>query len=106
MKKRKFTLSSLNKKKYEQSKKVDELRKSWNPLPVRGSTLPRLSSTIEKHSNFINCKQKCMNVGKFKGVDIDRVPLYYLRWVSKNIELNETELALLRKVIKYLEKPK
>ena len=103
MKKRKYTRSSLRKKKYEQSKKVDELRKSWNPLPVRGATLPRLSSTIEKKSNFINCKQKYMNVGKYKGIDIIRVPLNYLIWVSKNIELNETELTLLRKTISLLK---
>ena len=91
---------ALQKKKLEQSKKVDELAKSWNPLPERGKTLPRLNSTIEKNSNFINCKQGYMNMGKYKGIDIKSVPIWYLRWVKANIQLNDTELNLIKKYIK------
>ena len=97
--KNKLRKEALQKKKLEQSKKVDELAKSWNPLPVRGQTLPRLNSTIEKNSNFINCKQAYMNVGKYKGIDITSVPIWYLKWVVNNIQLNESELKLIRKTI-------
>jgi hypothetical protein len=86
--------------KYEQSAKVDALVKSWNPLPVRGQTLPRLSSTIQKNSNFINCRQGVMNVGKYKGIELKDVPVWYLKWVVNNIELNQTELEMIRKRIK------
>jgi uncharacterized protein (DUF3820 family) len=91
---------ALMKKKIEQSKKVEQLAKSWNPLPVKGKSSKRLSSTIEKHSNFINCKQQCMNVGKYKGINIEDVPSWYLKWAAKNIELNQSELTLIRKFIK------
>lgn len=98
----KLRKAALEKKKLEQSKRVDELAKSWNPLPVRGQTLPRLTSTIEKNSNFINCKQGYMNKGKYKGVDITSVPLWYLKWVVNNIQLNDSELKLIRKIINNL----
>ena len=85
------------KKKYEQSAKVEALAKSWNPLPERGKTLKRLSSTIERHSNFINCKQGIMNVGKYKGIELKDVPIWYLKWVVNNIQLNQTELEIIKK---------
>lgn len=88
------------KRKYELAAKVDALVKSWNPLPERGKTLPRLSSTIEKNSNFINCKQGVMNVGKYKGIELKDVPVWYLKWVANNIQLNKTELEIIRKRIK------
>jgi hypothetical protein len=78
------------------AEKVELLRKSWNPLPVRGQKQKRLSYTIEKRSNFINCKQRVFNVGKYKGIDINEVPKWYISWVKANIELNDTELQLLK----------
>jgi hypothetical protein len=88
----------LRLKKQKQSQKVTDLAKSWNPLPIRGQKQKRLSFTIDKHSNFINCKHKYFNMGKYKGVDIKYVPLSYISWVRKNIELNETELNLLKTI--------
>jgi hypothetical protein len=91
---------ALQAKKLEQSKKVDELAKSWNPLPVRGQTLPRINKEFSTNSNFINCAQRCMNKGKYQGIDIKDVPVWYLKWVVDNITLNQSELNLIRKVIK------
>lgn len=86
-----------NKKRAEE---VDKLAASWNPLPVRGQQQVRLSSTIESNSNFINCKQKYFNKGKYKGIDVKDVPRWYLKWVVDNIQLNQSELNLIRKTIK------
>jgi uncharacterized protein (DUF3820 family) len=91
---------NFRKQKLEQSQKVKDLASSWNPLPVRGQSQIRLSTTVDKHSNFINCKQRYMNVGKYKGIDIKDVPFWYIKWVLKNIQLNETELNLIRKRLK------
>ncbi len=90
--------AALELKKRTLAEKVDLLRKSWNPLPVRGQSNKRLTHTIEKRSNFINCKQRVFNVGKYKGIDIKEVPLSYIRWVKENIELNYTELQLLKTI--------
>lgn len=79
---------------------IQKLSKSWNPLPIRGSTLPRLHDTVDKHSNFINCSQKYFNKGKYKGIFLKETPQEYLRWVVINIELNNSELKLIRKFIK------
>lgn len=98
--KQKEIRESITRKKYLQSEKVDQLRKSWNPLPVRGQKQTRLSFTIEKNSNFINCKQGYMNMGKYKGIELKSVPLWYLKWVVDNIELNQSELELIRKTLK------
>jgi uncharacterized protein (DUF3820 family) len=97
--KQKEIKESLRKKNLLQSQKVDELRNSWNPLPVRGNKKVKFNFTLENNSNFINCKQKYMNMGKYKGVDIINVPASYLKWVSKNIELNTSELELIRKTL-------
>ena len=100
MKRKKYTRKSLIQQKYDSAKAVDELSKKWNPLPIRGKNIDRLNSTIEKNSNFINCAQKCMNVGKYKGIDIQRVPVTYLKWVLENIQLNVTEIGLVTKYLK------
>jgi uncharacterized protein (DUF3820 family) len=89
---------ALEVKKRTLAEKVDLLRKSWNPLPVRGQKQKRLTYTIEKRSNFINCKQRVFNVGKYKGIDIKDVPTSYINWVRNNIELNDSELQLLKKI--------
>ena len=88
--------ASLEVKKRTLSEKVELLRRSWIPLPVRGQKQKRLTHTIEKRSNFINCRQAIFNVGKYKGIDINEVPKWYIDWVKKNIELNDTELKLLK----------
>jgi hypothetical protein len=88
--------AALELRKRTLAEKVELLRKSWNPLPVRGQKQKRLTHTIEKRSNFINCRQRIFNVGKYKGIDINEVPKWYIDWVKKNIELNDTELRLLK----------
>jgi len=80
---------------------VDALAKSWNPLPERGKTLSKkVNKEFSTNSNFINCAQQCMNKGKFQGIDIKDVPIWYLKWVVDNISLNPSELNLIRKRIK------
>lgn len=79
---------------------VQRLSKSWNPLPQRGSSLPRLQSTVDRHSSFINCSQKYFNKGKFKGVFLKDTPQYYIKWVVDEVELNDSELKLIRKYIR------
>lgn len=59
----------------------------------------RLSSTIEKKSNFINCKGGYMNVGKYKGIDLNNVPIYYLKWLLLNMELNKTERNIINRIL-------
>lgn len=90
--------ASLKLKKKTLSEKVQLLRKSWNPLPVREQKQKRLSYTIEKRSNFINCKQRYFNMGKYKGIDIKDVPTSYINWVRNNIQLNDSELQLLKTI--------
>jgi hypothetical protein len=89
---------ALEARKRSLSEKVQLLRKSWNPLPIREQKQKRLSYTIEKRSNFINCKQRVFNVGKYKGIDIKDVPTSYINWVRNNIQLNDSELQLLKKI--------
>jgi len=79
---------------------VQKLSESWNPLPERGSSLPRLQSTVDRHSSFINCSQKYFNKGKYKGIFLKDTPQDYLKWVISEIELNNSELKLIRKFIK------
>lgn len=85
--------------------KVQELSKSWNPLPKRedlNKTLRRKES-VERRAGFINCAQGYFNVGKYKGVKVQDTPIPYLLWVIDKIELNPTELNLIRKVVKIKE---
>lgn len=96
-KKYKEKILERNKKRAEE---VDKLARSWNPLPVRGQTLPRMNKEFSTNSNFINCAQQCMNKGKYQGIDIKDVPVWYLKWVVDNITLNPSELNLIRKRIK------
>lgn len=83
--------------------KVKELASSWNPPPRREdlNKVVRRKESVEKRSGFINCSQKYFNVGKFKGIQVKDVPLWYLTWVIEKIELNPTELKLIRTVLKY-----
>jgi len=76
---------------------IQKLSKSWNPLPKVGDTLPRLGSTVDRHSNFINCSKKYFNKGKYKGVGLKDTPQQYLKWVVDMVELNDSELKLIRK---------
>lgn len=88
----------------EDYKKIQELSKSHNPLPKRNQKPIKLRSTIESHSNFINCAQKYFNMGKYKGVSLNYVPVSYMKWVTDTIQLNDSELRLIRKYIKLKEK--
>jgi uncharacterized protein (DUF3820 family) len=89
---------ALEAKKRSLSEKVQLLRKSWNPLPVRGQKQERLSFTTDTRCNFINCKQRYFNIGKYKGVDVKDVPTSYINWVRNNIQLNDSELRLLKTI--------
>jgi len=101
--KKRFKFKKKTKKDiFEEYEKVQKLGKSWNPLPRRedlGKTTRRKES-IEKKSGFINCAQGYFNVGKYKGIPVKDAPLWYLSWVVEKIELNPTELNLIRKVVK------
>ena len=92
----------MNKKIWKDYQKVQELGSSWNPPPRREdlNKSPRLKQSVEKRAGFINCAQGYFNVGKFKGVQVKDVPTWYLTWVLDKIELNNTELNLIRKVVK------
>jgi uncharacterized protein (DUF3820 family) len=87
--------ASLKKKKKTLSEKVQLLRKSWNPLPVK---VKEPVYIIETRSNFINCKKRYFNMGKYKGVDVREVPKSYIRWVKDNVKLNDSELQLLKTI--------
>lgn len=91
----------INKKRAEA---VDKLARSWNPLPERGKSLKRLNKEFSTNSNFINCKQKCMNKGKYQGINLNDIPVWYLSWVVNTISLNQSELELIRKYINNKEK--
>ena len=87
--------------------KVQRLSKSWEPLPER--TKPsnvKIRTTVESNSNFINCSGGYFNVGKYKGVAVKDVPVWYMNWVISNINLNPTELKTIRKYIKLNESKK
>ena len=43
------------------------------------------------------------NVGKYKGIQVNDVPLWYIKWVVDKIQLNPTELNLIRIIIKKYE---
>lgn len=85
--------------------KTQKLAKSWNPLPKREdlNKTSRLHLTVDSRAGFINCAQGYFNVGKYKGVQVKDTPIWYLTWVAENIQLNPSELNLLRKVVKYKE---
>ena len=112
--KNKFTLDGTTGKRIKEQKEegtteernlrkfaeVQKLSKSWNPLPERGATLPRLKNTVDKHSNYINCSQKYFNIGKYKGIFLKDTPQQYLKWVADQVHLSYSELVLIRKFIK------
>jgi uncharacterized protein (DUF3820 family) len=79
--------------------KVYNLSKQWNPLPVRGQLNTKLKHTVSLHCNFINCKEGFFNMGKYKGIDVISTPISYLKWVKENVNLNDTELKLLKRII-------
>lgn len=89
-------------KKLKELNRIQELGRSWNPPPRREdlNKVVRRKESVEKRAGFINCAQKYFNVGKYKGIKVKDVPLWYLTWVTEKIELNPTELKLLREVIK------
>jgi hypothetical protein len=89
-------IKNINLKKFAE---VQKLSKSWNPIPQRGSTLPRLQSTVERHSNFINTSKGYFNKGKYKGIQVKDVNKQYLQWVKDNIHLNISELKLIKKYL-------
>jgi uncharacterized protein (DUF3820 family) len=85
--------------------KVQSLGSSWNPLPKREdlNKTSRLHLTVDSRAGFINCAQGYFNVGKYKGVQVKDTPIWYLTWVAEKIQLNPSELNLLRTVLKYKE---
>ena len=90
------TIEERNLRKFAE---VQKLSKSWNPLPERGSSLPRLQTTVDRHSNYINCSQKYFNKGSYKGIYLKDTPQQYLKWVVDQVYLNDSELKLIRKFI-------
>ena len=77
---------------------VQKIQHSIKSEPLTESF--RLNSTIEKKSNFINCKRGYMNVGKYKSIDLHNVPIHYLNWLILNVELNKTEQNLINRILK------
>jgi len=56
--------------------------------------------TTQKLSNFINCRGGYFNKGKYKGKNLNTVPIKYLLWVQKNFtNLNKTEIKILKVTI-------
>jgi uncharacterized protein (DUF3820 family) len=98
-------LEKIKNKNLRNHLKLQKLASSWNPLPKREdlNKIARRRESVEKRSGFINCAQGYFNVGKYKGVAVKDTPVWYLSWVADNIQLNPSELNLLRKVIKYKE---
>lgn len=91
---------------FEEYKRNHKSGTPWNPPPRRedlgkGS---RLHLSVEKRAGFINCAQGYFNVGKYKGTQVKDAPIWYLKWVVDKIQLNPSELNVLRNVIKYKEK--
>jgi hypothetical protein len=102
VKKRKKFKKKTTKDIFREYQKVQELGKSWNPPPRREdlNKTPRLHQSVERRAGFINCAQGYFNVGKYKGIKVKDVPTWYLTWVIDKIELNNSELNLIRKVVK------
>lgn len=87
-------------RKIENKLQKTKVQKSKNKVqPPTPKVDIRLSLTIEKKSNFINCKRGYMNVGKYKGINLDKVPIYYLKWLLSNMELNKTEKDLINRIL-------
>ena len=87
---------------FEEYKKNHKKGTPWNPPPRRedlGKGL-RLKVSVDERAGFINCAQQYFNVGKYKGIQVKDTPLWYLKWVVDKIELNNSELNLIRKIIK------
>ena len=86
---------------FREYQKVQELGRSWNPPPKREdlNKVVRRKESVERRAGFINCKQKYFNKGKYKGVLVIDVPLSYIKWVTDTIELNPTELQLIRTIL-------
>ena len=102
MKKNRLQIENEENAKHNNLKKfaeVQKLSKNWNPLPIRGASLPRLQSTVGRYSSFINCSQKHFNKGKYKRMFLKDTPQQYLKWVAQEIELNDSELKIIRKYI-------
>ena len=103
--KKKLQEEKLRNKILNDYQEVQKLGSSWNPPPRREdlNKSPRLKQSVEKRAGFINCAQGYFNVGKYKGVQVKDTPISYLLWVIDKIELNNTELNLIRKVVKTKE---
>jgi len=91
----------MNRNLFEEYKKLHKVGTPWNPPPKREDLGKgyRSKETVERRAGFINCKQRYFNKGKFKGVLLKDVPLYYIKWVTDTIDLNPTELQLIRKTL-------
>ena len=100
--KQKIQEDKLRNKILNDYQKTQALGSSWNPPPKREdlNKVVRRKESVERRAGFINCKQKYFNVGKFKGIPVKDVPLWYLKWVVDKIQLNPTELNLIRVIIK------
>lgn len=97
----------MSKDNFKDYYKVQRLAKSWDPIPDRNKPSDiKIRTTIQTNSNFINCSGGYFNVGKFKGVSVKDVPVWYMNWVVSNINLNPTELKTIKKYIKLKENKK
>ena len=99
MKKRKKTTKQIllerEKKKWENFNKPI----TYNPIPVRKEKdTTKVFISIEQKSNFINVNGGYFNIGKKKGCMVESADLKYINWVIENIQLNDSELRLLRRV--------
>ena len=97
----------MSKDNFKDYYKVQRLAKSWEPIPDRNKPSNiKIRTTIQTNSNFMNCSGGYFNVGKFKGVSVKDVPVWYMNWVVSNINLNPTELKTIKKYIKLKENKK
>ena len=100
--KQKIQEDKLRNKILNDYQKTQALGSSWNPPPRREdlNKVVRRKESVERRAGFINCKQKYFNKGKYKGVSIKDVPISYIKWVTDTIQLNPTELELIRTILK------
>lgn len=82
---------------------LQEKVKKHNPIPIRGDSLPRARVSEDLNSSFVNVREGYFNKGSKRGCDVASAKLDYLIWITNNIELNNSELAYIKKVIKYKE---
>ena len=86
-------------------KKIKNKEKEWindKLEKLNSSNYFSLKETVEPNSNFINLNGGYFNKGKYKGIEVERSPIYYLEWLlnTSTIILNKGEIKLINKLIK------